>query len=760
MNVAATADSGKEMAGRKEETPQAIRVLIVEDKEWDASLLVRVLKQGGFDVRWTRVDGSYQMRAALASALWDLIISDYNMPGFSGLEALEIYQESGLGIPFIVVSGEVSEETVVECMRRGAHDCLIKDRLARLPEAVRRELRETEVRRERHEAEAALAENEKRLRLIWENVEAGVMLVDATTREILDVNPKAARLVGCPQEQMTGHVCHRFVCPAERENCPVLDLGQTVDRSERKLIRADGTEIAVMKSVTPCEMNGRRVLLENFVDIRELRAAEDRQALHAEVLAVLNRPNQWSHLLDDLLGVIRDYTHFDAVGIRLKDGEDYPYYEQSGFSDSFVKSEGSLCVRDEDGGIVRAPDGQPCLVCMCGCVIGAHTDPSLPCFTENGSFWSNSLSQLVENDLAVLPPEIHLRNGCLSAGYESVALIPLQAGNGIVGLLQLNDRKPGRLAHETIRFFEGIAASIGVAVTRKQMEENRIQLESQLRQSQKLESLGTLAGGVAHEINNPINGIMNYAQLILDRLGPDHPVAEFAEEIGHETDRVATIVRNLLSFARRDNSGSSKARVVDVVDRTLSLVTTVLRHDQVTLKVNVPDDLPEIDCRSQQMQQVLMNLITNARDALTGQCDGGDAAKTITISAELGQRHADGTWGADSATAPSRVATQYVRITVEDSGPGMSAEVREHLFDPFYTTKSRDKGTGLGLSISHGIVRDHGGVLSVESEPGHGARFHVDLPTRQKPLPGKTDTTGDQESGTPNGPQSSAGQQE
>ncbi|MBT7064878.1 MAG: hypothetical protein HN919_01120 [Verrucomicrobia bacterium] len=148
------------------------------------------------------------------------------------------------------------------------------------------------------------------------------------------------------------------------------------------------------------------------------------------------------------------------------------------------------------------------------------------------------------------------------------------------------------------------------------VEAEKILLQEELFQSQKLEAIGTLAGGVAHEINNPINGIMNYAQLILDELGPDSPVSEYATEIGTETERVAQIVRNLLAFARQEKQSLSPERMCDIVNSTLSLVRSVMQNDQIEMEVHVPVDLPLVSCRSQQIQQVIMNLVTNARSAL------------------------------------------------------------------------------------------------------------------------------------------------
>jgi C4-dicarboxylate-specific signal transduction histidine kinase len=194
-------------------------------------------------------------------------------------------------------------------------------------------------------------------------------------------------------------------------------------------------------------------------------------------------------------------------------------------------------------------------------------------------------------------------------------------------------------------------------------------------------------------------------------LDPDSPLREDCGEIIRETERISAIVSNLLTFARHDKQSHSPARIADIVESTMTLIRTVLRHDQIMLEVEVPEDLPKVKCRSQQIQQVLMNLVTNGRDALNAKYAGYHENKVLRIACNLFEDE-EGHW---------------IRTMVEDHGTGIDEATVQRIYEPFFTTKSRDQGTGLGLSISHGIVKDHGGRLAVETVPGELTRFHLDL---------------------------------
>jgi len=256
--------------------------------------------------------------------------------------------------------------------------------------------------------------------------------------------------------------------------------------------------------------------------------------------------------------------------------------------------------------------------------------------------------------------------------------------------------------------YEGTVEDI---TAQRRAEAERYALEAQLRQTQKLESIGTLASGVAHEINNPLTGMINYAELISRRV-EDSRLKEFADAIMSEGARVAKIVRNLLSFSRQEKESHSPARIVDILTATLTLIGRLLERDRIEVRIDVAENLPKIKCRSQQLQQVLLNLLTNARDALNERYPGDHPDKTVRVTAE--EITMDG--------------SRWIRTIVEDHGSGISAGDLDRIFDPFFTTKPRDRGTGLGLSVSYGIVRDHRGKLTVESQEGSYTRFLLDLP--------------------------------
>jgi two-component system sensor kinase FixL len=241
------------------------------------------------------------------------------------------------------------------------------------------------------------------------------------------------------------------------------------------------------------------------------------------------------------------------------------------------------------------------------------------------------------------------------------------------------------------RFFTAIIRDIS----------ERKEMQFKLAQTERLVAVGELAAGVAHEVNNPINTIINCAQLIQDGDDADTNGKIIVEE-GH---RIADIVRDLLQFARDDRDKPQPTFLTEVVERTLRLLSENWKRHGISLRVDIPADLPPVHARPQQIQQVLLNLLINAKDALV---HSGVSDRRVELSA--------------------KATENGVEFCVRDNGPGIPPALGDRIFEPFVTTKRARGGTGLGLSISRTIVTGYGGTISVASAPGQGAAFRVCLP--------------------------------
>ena len=236
---------------------------------------------------------------------------------------------------------------------------------------------------------------------------------------------------------------------------------------------------------------------------------------------------------------------------------------------------------------------------------------------------------------------------------------------------------------------------------------------AQLIQSEKMAAFGQLGAGIAHEVKNPLAGILGYAQLSLRKLEEGNQLYNNLKVIEKETKRCKNIIDNLLKFARQEKVAHVPTDINSVVEDAAAIVDHQLGLNKVTLEKRLAESLPMIVGNSNQIQQVLMNLMINAQQAMEGR-PGSITLETL------------------------RADHERVEIRVADDGPGISLEIQLKIFEPFFTTKSAGKGTGLGLSVSYGIIKDHGGTITVESEPGKGTLFVISLPVRTEDIEGSS----------------------
>jgi PAS domain S-box-containing protein len=291
-------------------------------------------------------------------------------------------------------------------------------------------------------------------------------------------------------------------------------------------------------------------------------------------------------------------------------------------------------------------------------------------------------------------------------------------------------------------FFEGMEGSFAFVrdiSDRKQADAERARLQEQLVQAQKMESVGRLAGGVAHDFNNMLGVISGRAELALTRVAADHPVHSDLTQILNAASRSADITRKLLAFARKQTIEPKVLDLNTTVESMLSMLRRLIGED-ITLSWLPAQGLWLVRMDPSQIDQILANLCVNARDAISG------VGKLVI---ETGMKRLD---AADCADHPDMFPGDYVVLAVSDDGCGMDREVQEKLFEPFFTTKEKSKGTGLGLATVYGIVKQNNGFLTVYSEPGRGSVFRIYLPrcrasdeapaavNSPKPVPGGHET--------------------
>ena len=612
-----------------------MQLLHLEDSATDAELIGILIRREWPSCNIAHVVNADEYREALDRGGFDLVLSDYSLPGFDGLAALALAKSRLPDTPFVFLSGTIGEERAVEALKRGATDYVIKDRPSRLIPAIRQAMALIEEANRRRQTEAALRENEERFRQITENVAELIALVDADGRRVY-LNPAYRELLGNPPD---GEGTDAFA---------------DVHPEDQARVRA-----AFAQAVATGEGHRGEYRLVVAGRTRELEC-------HASVL------RNATGAVSNVLLVSRDVTARRDADARLR--------EQASLLD-------------------RARDA----------IIATDLDHRI-------AYWNASAERLYGWKASDVYGQ---RLDQLGLGFDtarfSAARSQLLATGEWRGDFRLRTRKGETVLVEStwslVVESDGSPRSI-LSIDTDVTE--RKKLETQLLRAQRMESIGTLAGGVAHDLNNVLTPILLSIELLAARaMSPED--RRLIEKTKASASHGAALVQQLLAFARGADARRTRLNPATALADLQPLIRQSLPPN-IQLRMDTSAGAWPIQADSTQFSQVLINLCINARDAMPT----GGRITVITSNLEVNMTLAH--------VNPGVQAGPYVRISVSDTGCGIVPEIIDNIFDPFFTTKAAGKGTGLGLSMVAGILKSHGGFVQVESEPGQGATFHLFFP--------------------------------
>ena len=619
-------------------TGRALRILMVEDNADDALLAVETLRRDGHEPIWRRVESRAELEQALDQESWDLVLSDHDLPGFSGRDALALIQGRPEPMPFILVSGIVGEERAVAYVKNGAADYVLKGNLQRLPLAVGRALEEASAHRRRRQAEAELRTSEARYRALVQSLPDLIFVMDAD---------------GTYLDYQGGQASDLFMSPDKF-------LGRTF----REVLPP-----SVVDVIGP--------IFEKVVQTRTSHSVEYDLQIGGAVRHFEGRMSPMDN--GHVLSIVRDQTRTRQADDRLRD---------------ILKHSTNLFY-------ARSPDGSL-----------AYVSPQcrnfLDCEAEDlHATWEELLSDSPANELGRERVAEALRTGVPQPPYE----LELRTQSGRTLWVDVNEAPVVRDGGVT-----AIVGSLTDITERKRAQERQGRAEEAVRQAQRLESVGRLAGGIAHDFNNILSVILGISTLAQDGLSVADPLRIDLEDIRRASERAAALTRQLLVFSSRQVTSPTVLDLNAVIVETEKMLTRML-GEHIDLGSRLAPALRPVRADKAQMEQILVNLAVNARDALP---DGGHLV-IDTADIELAE-------GAPELAGGLLEPGPYVMLRVSDDGVGMSREILARAFEPFFTTKGVGQGTGLGLATVYGIVQQSRGHIVADSIVGHGTVFTILLP--------------------------------
>ncbi|GAB1722904.1 MAG: putative Hybrid sensor histidine kinase [Nitrospira sp.] len=545
-------------------------------------------------------------------------------------------------------------------------------------------------------AEAALLQSQERNRVIVDTALDAVISMDAGGI-ITDWNAQAVNIFGWEREEALGRRVSETIIPVrdreghERGLRHFLDTGQGAllnRRIEMMGSHRDGHEFPVEITISPARLGDAYIFSAFIRDITARKRTERQLASQYAVTRVLAESRTLEEAGPKILQAICESLEWE-LGIFWR--------------------------LDRQGSVLR------CLDVWQAPGLNAeefvletwrHTfgiGKGLP-----GRIWQAGEPTWIKD---VLQEANFPRSGAASrVGLHGAFGFPVRVGTEVEGVIELFRREIKQPDEQLLKMVADVGLKIGQFGERARAEDALRRTEAQLQQSQKMEAVGRLAGGVAHDFNNMLTVIRGYSELVLSRLSPTDGFRKELEEVKKAADRASGLTGQLLAFSRRQFIAPKVLDLNSVIHNMEGMLRRLLGEDIVELCTVLDPGLGQLKADPGQVEQVIMNLAVNARDAMP---DGGRLT-VETANVQFGQRRNRPPMGAEPGS--------YIALIVRDTGHGMDEDTQSHVFEPFFTTKEKGKGTGLGLSTVYGIVKQSGGCIEVESKPGRGATFKIFFP--------------------------------
>lgn len=618
-----------------------LNILHLEDDPHDAILIESTLRDGGLDCRITQVMTRPEFLSVLRHGQVDLVISDYSLPQFDGMSALKIMRAEWPGLPFILVSGTLGEETAIESLRSGATDYVLKERLSRLVPVVIRAMEEQEQQAERRRAEEEVRQKTALLEAQLNATIDGILVVNEHGRKLIQ-NERMLELWKIPPEM-------------------------AADPDDR-------TELAYVQS--------------------QLSHPEE---FLARVKQLYARPNEVSR--DEIER--KDGTVLDRYSAPVLDKQGHNYGRIWTFRDITERKKAEARLRK----LSRAVEQSPAMVVITD--LEGNIEYVNPKFSQVTGY---SLAEALGQNTRILKSDNSTR-----AQYEELWRT-ISAGEEWRGEFH-NKKKNGELYWEraSISSITNEHGAITHYLAVKEDITEYKKLQAQFAQAQKMEAVGRLAAGVAHDFNNLLTVILGYCDILLGEAAPDSRGQASLAEMKRAAERATGLTRQLLAFSRQQVLQPRELNVNEVVTDCAKMLKRLVGED-ITLEVVLDPGINQIRADAGQLEQALMNLVVNARDAIAQFGDITIKTANATLDEAYCRAH------------PGLRPGPYVSLIVSDTGGGMDEATQAQMFDPFFTTKGQGKGTGLGLAMVFGFMQQSGGHISVASMPGAGSTFMLYFP--------------------------------